>query len=149
MLGDETICRLILTTMTDNLTRQNSVGDRGASELLTSKDGHAPLLMMRTNASMEGGSTILPQGSVRRRVAEIEDLRGAELKQPPSMYISVTTPLEVWLVPGHVSYKSPMLFYKVPKVLPFDSIIRLPSPSFNPEVASTTIKALKNVGLTY
>ena len=74
-------------------------------------------------------------------MAEIEDLREAKLKQPPSMYISLTTPLEVWLVPDQVSYKSPTLFYKVPQVLPFDSIIRLPSPSFNAEVASTTIKA--------
>jgi len=88
---------------------------------------------------MEGGSTILPQGSVRRRVAEIEDLWEAEIKQPPSMYISVTTPLEVWLVLDQAS--CPTLFYKVPQVLPFDSIIRLPSPCFNVEVASTTIKA--------
>ena len=45
------------------------------------------------------------------------------------------------MVPDQVSYKSTTLFYKVLQVLLFDSIIRLPSPSFNAEVASTTIKA--------
>jgi hypothetical protein len=63
------------------------------------------------------------------------------LKQPPSMYTSITTPLDVWLVPGQAGYKPPMLFYKAPHTLPCDFVIKLPKACLETEETATTTKA--------
>ena len=81
------------------------------------------------------------EGTVRKRVEEIEKSRGATFKQPPSMYVSVAMPLEVRLVPGQHRGSDPTLFYKVPQSQPCDFIINFSPSCFGIDVASTTMKA--------
>jgi hypothetical protein len=79
---------------------------------------------------------------VRRRIKEIEEAaRGARDMQPPSLYVSVASPLEVWAIPSSSGSRTQTIFYKVPQVQHCDSIFELPQPRINVEEASSTMKA--------
>jgi hypothetical protein len=131
---------MIKSLKSDDLTHLNSAGAQGVPKLLTSKNDMPPPLMLCTDIT-ERGTTIPPKGMVRKRVAKIEDQQKVGLKQPPSMYTSVTTPLDVWLVPGQAGCKPPMLFYKAPHALPCDFVIKLPKACLETEETATTTKA--------
>lgn len=61
--------------------------------------------------------------------------------QPPALYTSVSTPLEVWAIPDPSSSTSQTILYKVPQVQECDSIIEFPKPHSDTEEACTTMKA--------
>jgi hypothetical protein len=130
---------IIKSLKSEDLTILNSSGTRGVPKLLMSKSDVPPPLMLCTDITASG-TVVPPDGMVRKRVVEIEDQRKAGLKQPPSMYTSVTTPLDVWLVPGHAGYKPPTLFYKAPQALPYDFIIKLPEAGLEMEETLTTAR---------
>jgi hypothetical protein len=69
-----------------------------------------------------------------------EVLRGAEDVQPPSLYISVTSPLEIWAIPSSFGSRIETLFYKVPHVKGCDSIFELANPCDDTEEVLSTIK---------
>jgi hypothetical protein len=53
-------------------------------------------------------------GMVRRRIKEMEEVaKGAQVMQPPSLYISVASPLEVWAIPSLSGSRTQTIFYKV------------------------------------
>ncbi|KAM0856129.1 hypothetical protein ACQ4PT_049321 [Festuca glaucescens] len=62
------------------------------------------------------------------------------LMQPPSLYISVTTPLDVLAVQSANKRAIPTIFYKVPEKQPCDDVYRLPNEGFEIEEALTTMK---------
>ncbi|KAM0848663.1 hypothetical protein ACQ4PT_054248 [Festuca glaucescens] len=62
------------------------------------------------------------------------------LMQPPSLYISVTTPLDVLAVQSANKRAIPTIFYKVPERQPCDDVYRLPNEGFEIEEALTTMK---------
>ena len=81
------------------------------------------------------------EGVVKKRVTEIEGVaESAECMQPPSLYISTTTELEVWTIPGHSSTPS-TIFYKVPQVQHCDFVLESPNPDHDADEALTTMKA--------
>jgi hypothetical protein len=52
---------------------------------------------------------------VRRRIKEMEEVaKGAQVMQPPSLYIFVASPLEVWAIPSLSGSRNQTIFYKVP-----------------------------------
>jgi hypothetical protein len=58
-----------------------------------------------------------PEGAMKKRVAEIEGVaKSIECMQPPSLYISTTSELEVWTILGHSPFTPRIVFYKVPQV---------------------------------
>lgn len=57
------------------------------------------------------------------------------------MYVTVTTPLEVWAIPGPYIHTFPTLFCKVPEVHPCDFIFKLPASVPDTEVALVSLKA--------
>jgi hypothetical protein len=133
---------LALASSTENdLTLLNSAGAREAPKLLAHESGLPPPIILQSRASSKQESTTPPEGSVRRRVEEIETSWGANHKQPPSMYTSVAAPLEVWVVQEPNSYAYPTIFYKTPQVLPCDSVIRLPLLDMHAKTAVNTIRA--------
>lgn len=49
---------------------------------------------------------------MKKRVAEMEDvMKGAQGVQPPSLYISVVTPLEAWAIPDPSSVAPHTIFF--------------------------------------
>jgi hypothetical protein len=80
--------------------------------LLAHETDHPPPIILQSRGSSEQKSTTPSEGSVWRRVEEIEASWGANHKQPPSMYTSVAAPLEVWVVQEPNSYAYPTIFYK-------------------------------------
>jgi hypothetical protein len=74
-----------------------------------------------------------------RRIEEAA--KDAQCMQPPSLYVSVATPLEVWAIPNPSSSAPQTIFYKVPQVQECDSNIELPKPVFDAEEALTMMKA--------
>jgi hypothetical protein len=53
---------------------------------------------------------------VRRRIKEIEEAaRGARDMQPPSLYVSVASPLEVSAIPSSSGSRTQTIFYEVPR----------------------------------
>jgi len=82
------------------------------------------------------------EGVVKRRVAEIEKvIKGASCVQPPSLYKSVTTPLEVWAIPNPSNSSPRTIFYKVPQAQECESIIEYPNTNPDAEEVLTTLKA--------
>jgi hypothetical protein len=133
---------LVLTSSTKNdLTLLNSTGAREAPKLLTHEISLPPPIILQSRRSSEQKSTTPPEGSVRRRVEEIETSWGANHKQPPSMYTSITVPLEVWVVQEPNSYAYPTIFYKTPQILSCDYVIGLPLLDRHVEQAVNTIRA--------
>lgn len=85
---------------------------------------------------------VAERGIMKKRVAEIEDVvKGAQCVQPPSLYVSVTTPLEVWPVPDPSSTTPQTIFYKVLQVQECDSIIELSDPNHDVEEVLMIMKA--------
>jgi hypothetical protein len=83
-----------------------------------------------------------PEGAVKKRVAEIEGVaRSAKCMQPPSLYISTTTELEVWTIPGHFPSTPRTVFYKVPQVQHCDFVLESPNPDHAADEALTTMRA--------
>jgi hypothetical protein len=75
-------------------------------------------------------------------MARIEEAaKGTQCMQPPSLYVSVATPLEVWAIPDPSGSAPQTIFYKVPQVQECDSIIELPKPVFDAKEALTMMKA--------
>ena len=70
-----------------------------------------------------------------------EVARGAQGIQPPSLYISVASPLEVWAIPNLSGCGVRTIFYKVPQVKQCDSICEFPKPCSDPEEVLHTMKA--------
>jgi hypothetical protein len=97
----------------------------------------------------------MQKGFVRRRVKEIENaIREARCIQPPSLYKSVTTPLEVWAIPDLSTSTSQTIFYKVPQAQECESIFELSNVDFDMEEVLMTMKAeprmirlLENAGI--
>ena len=82
------------------------------------------------------------QGVVRTRIKDMEEVaRGAQGVQPPSLYISVASPLEVWAIPNLSGCGVRTIFYKVPQVKQCDSICEFPKPCSDPEEVLPTMKA--------
>jgi hypothetical protein len=87
---------LVLTSSAKNdLTLLNSTGAREAPKPFAHETDHPPPIILQSRGSSEQKSTTPSEGSVQRRVEEIEASWGANHKQPPSMYTSVAAPLEV------------------------------------------------------
>jgi hypothetical protein len=106
---------LVLTSSTENdITLFNSPGAREALKLLTHDNDLPPPIILNSRGIPEQKSLTPPEGSVRRRVEEIETSWGANRKQPPSMYTSVAAPLEVWVIQEPNSYAYLTIFYKTP-----------------------------------
>jgi hypothetical protein len=132
----------ILASSTENdLALVNPAGAREAPKLLTHETNLPLPIILQSSGSAEEKNMTPPEGSVRKRVEEIETSWGANHKQPPSMYTSVVAPLEVWVVQEPNSYAYPTIFYKTPQVLPCDSIIRLPLFDIHTEQVVNTIRA--------
>ena len=84
-----------------SLTIGSSTGVREGSNLLTSNNDAPSSPSMQTERSPSKEALPTQEGVVKRRIAEIEKvIRGAPCVQPPSLYKSVTTPLEVWAIPN-------------------------------------------------
>jgi hypothetical protein len=128
----------LASSLDDNLTNVSS-SCSGASKNLIIGGPPAPIVL-ESHVDPMNGCTKPPQGTVRRRVAEIEELQGATPKQPPSMYISIAMPLQVLMIPERHYGCPPTLFYKVPQVQPCDLSVKLPISSFDNDVAVTTMK---------
>ena len=84
-----------------------------------------------------------------------EVARGAQGVQPPSLYISVTYPLEVWAIPSLSGSRVQTIFYKVPQVKQCDFVFEFPQTCSDPEEVLSTMKAepkmvclLEKVGIT-
>jgi hypothetical protein len=133
---------LVLTSSAKNdLTLINSIGAREAPKLLAHESDLPPPIILQSRGNSKQKSTTPFEGSVQRRVEEIEASWGANHKHPPSIYTSIAMPLEVWVVQEPNSYAYPTKFYKTPQVLPCDSIIRLPLLDIHAEEVVNTIKA--------
>jgi hypothetical protein len=67
--------------------------------------------------SSDEKATQAPGGVVNKRMTGIEEAaKGAQCMQPPSLYVSVETPLEVWAIPDPSGSAPQTIFYKVPQV---------------------------------
>jgi hypothetical protein len=105
---------LVLTSTAKNdITLLNSTGAQEAPKLLEHETDLPPPIILQSKGSSEQKITTPPEGSVRRRVEEIEMSWGANHKQPPSMYTSVVAPLEVWVVQEPNSYAYPTIFHPI------------------------------------
>jgi hypothetical protein len=105
---------VLMSSAKNDLTLLNSTDAREASKLLAHETGHPPPIILQSRGSSEQKSTTPSEGSVWRRVEEIEVSWGANHKQPPSKYTSVVVLLEVWVVQEPNSYSYPTVFYKTP-----------------------------------
>jgi hypothetical protein len=133
---------LVLTSSIENdITLFNSAGAREALKLLTHDNDLPPPIILQSRGIPEQKSATPPEGSVQRRVKEIETSWRANHKQPPSMYTSIVAPLEVWVIQEPNSYAYPTIFYKTPQVLHCDSVIRLPLLDMHAKQAVNTIRA--------
>jgi len=115
-------------------------GQGGAKPLVISEDAST------TNTPQASASQAMaaPKGAVRKRVAEIEGVpKSAECMQPPSLYIyiSTTSKLEVWTIPGHSPSTPRTVFYKVPQVQHCDFVLESTNPDHTADEALTTMKA--------
>jgi hypothetical protein len=136
-LQDNKSFTLLTPSSIDAISNTNSAC-AGVPKLLDNM-GKAPPPNVLDGPTTE--SVTPPVGTVRKRVEDIEKSRGAILKQPPSMYVSVAMPLEVRLVPCQYRGSDPTLFYKVPRSQPCDFIINLTPPCFDVDIALSTMKA--------
>jgi hypothetical protein len=102
---------LVLMSFTENdPTLLNSAGAREAPKLLAHENNLPPPIILQSRGILEQKNATPPEGSVRRRVEEIETSWGANHKQPPSMYTSVATSLEVWVIQEPNSYAYPTIY---------------------------------------
>jgi hypothetical protein len=109
--------------------------------LIGSSDAPTPITLRVHGAQKEEHAPV-QDGMVKRRIQEIEEVaRGAQGMQPPSLYISVASPLEVWVIPNSSGSGTQTIFYKVPQVQHCDSIFELPQPRDDTEEALSTMKA--------
>ncbi|KAM0901363.1 hypothetical protein ACQ4PT_020050 [Festuca glaucescens] len=124
------------------LTLGSSAGAQVDSKApIGSSDAPAPITL-RARGARKDEHMPTQGGVVRRRIQEMEEVaRGAQGMQPPSLYISMTSPLEVWAIPSLSGSKTQTIFYKVPQVQHCDSIFELPQPRGDTEEALSTMKA--------
>ncbi|KAM0833194.1 hypothetical protein ACQ4PT_064416 [Festuca glaucescens] len=124
------------------LTLGSSAGAQVDSKApIGSSDAPAPITL-RARGARKDEHMPAQGGVVRRRIQEMEEVaRGAQGMQPPSLYISMTSPLEVWAIPSLSGSKTQTIFYKVPQVQHCDSIFELPQPRGDTEEALSTMKA--------
>jgi hypothetical protein len=81
-------------------------------------------------------------GFVKKRVVEIGKVaKRAQCMQPPSLYVSASTPLEVWAIPNPSGSAPQTIFFELPQVQECDSIIELPKHVFDAQEAFTMMKA--------
>ena len=87
------------------------------------------------------GDVVSPEKEVRRRAPIIEKVsKGARATQPPSLYISVTTPLDVLAIPDSSRSEEHTIFYKVPQVHHCETIFEPLDPCPDTEEALSTMK---------
>lgn len=134
---------LLLSTpiLTASLTNKNDTGAHGVPKSSATENDLLPPVILQTPQDKKDKDVAPEGGVVRQRVAEIEESIGGLLRQPPAMYVTVTTPLEVWAIPGPYIHTFPTLFYKVPEVHPCDFIFKLPASVPDTEVALVSLKA--------
>jgi hypothetical protein len=81
-------------------------------------------------------------GFVKKRVVEIGKVaKRAQCMQPPTLYVSASTPLEVWAILDPSGSAPQTIFFEVRQVQECDSIIELPKHVFDAQEELTTIKA--------
>jgi len=96
------------------LTLGSSVGSHEGSRMLTSGNDAPPTITLRARNPPKEEFAPAPVAD-RRRIKEAEEVaRGAQVVQPPSLYVSVTSPLEVWAIPSLSGCRVQTIFYKVP-----------------------------------
>lgn len=134
---------LLLSTpiLTASLTNKNDTGAHGVPKSSATENDLLPPVILQTPQDKKDKDVAPEGGVVRQRVAKIEESIGGLLRQPPAMYVTVTTPLEVWAIPGPYIHTFPTLFYKVPEVHPCDFIFKLPASVPDTEVALVSLKA--------
>jgi hypothetical protein len=107
----------------------------GGSTLLSTP---TPILL---RAQTPATPTVSPTGPSVKSSDIISGVsRQTHLLQPPSLYISVTTPLDVLAVQSANKRTSPTLLYKVPERQSCDDVYKLPHGVFDIEEALTTMK---------
>ena len=98
------------------LTLGSSAGAQAGSMMLTGGNDAPPPITLRARNPRREEPAPIPIAN-RRRIKEVEEVaRGAQGVQPPSLYVSVTSPLEVWAIPSLSRSRVQTIFYKVPQV---------------------------------
>ena len=103
-------------------------------------DAPPPITLRARNPRREEPAPVPIAG--RRRMKEVEEVaREAQGVQPPSLYVLVTSPLEVWAIPGLSGSRVQTIFYKVPQVKQCDFVFEFPQTCSDLEEVLSTMKA--------
>jgi hypothetical protein len=117
-------------------------GTHKGSKLPKSDDNAPTTITLQARRTPNKEATPTRSGVVKKRVAEIEEAKaGVQCMQPPALYTSVSTPLEVWAIPDPSACTPRTILYKVPQIQECDSVIEFPKPHSDTEEACTTMKA--------
>ncbi|XP_062213540.1 uncharacterized protein LOC133914453 [Phragmites australis] len=99
-----------------------------------------------TNKAATSTSPEHKEGRVKKIVAKIEKVASSSPLLPlPSLYTSVATPLEVWVVPDPQGYTSPTLFYKVPHTQCCNLVLNFPDTESDKEEIIGTLRVEPNM----